>query len=134
MSTPAFPLLDLPSNVLLGVFARLPELADARALSSACRELWAAGAAARTRHVCCAGCGHALLQPAAALTSDTHREAPPLKLPDGASLAVEPQHCTGCRFSGEAPMEVIEALFCLRVGGLQALQACLALLAAWKPC
>ncbi len=168
------PLLDLPPNVLLGVFAELTELADAGeragkadalssgtcsaqwlarqaerwelfhsilfcdargrrpkcnstlhhhphlasavALSSCCRELRALGGAARRRHLCCAACGHALCDAAQALASETHREAPPLRLPDGTGVALDPQHCTGCRLSQEQPLEALETLLFLRVG------------------
>ncbi|PRW57347.1 yippee-like protein [Chlorella sorokiniana] len=109
------PLLELPPNALLGVFAELKELADAVALSSCCRELWALGGAARRRHLCCAACGHALCEAAQVLSSEAHREAPALRLPDGTSVAADPQHCTGCRLSEEQPLEALEVLLFLRV-------------------
>ena len=84
------------------------------ALSSCCRELRALGAAARRRHLCCAACGHVLCDAAQALTSETHREAPALRLPDGDSVALDPLHCTGCTLSGEQPLEALETLLCLR--------------------
>lgn len=84
------------------------------ALSSCCRELRALGVTARRRHLCCAACGHALCDAAQALTSETHREAPALRLPDGESMALDPLHCTGCRLSEEQPLEALETLLYLR--------------------
>ena len=113
-----FPLLDLPSAALLGVFTRLPDLRDAVALSLTCRELHALGTAARRRHLCCAACGHAVLQPAAALASDAHRSAPPLRLPDGATWAVEEEHAVpGCALGEERQLAAFEAIYSLRVRG-----------------
>lgn len=113
-----FPLLDLPSPALLSVFASLPDLRDAVALSQACKELHVLGAAARRRHLCCAACGHAVLQPAAAFASDDHRSAPALRLPDGETWAVEEQHALpGCTLGPERRLDMFEAFYSLQVRG-----------------
>lgn len=112
----ALPLLDLPSPALLSVYAGLPDLRDSVALSLACKELHTLGAAARRRHLCCAACGHAVLQPTVALTSDAHRSAPPLRLPDGEAWAVEEQHALpGCRLGEERRLEMFEVFYSLQV-------------------
>lgn len=119
MASPfSFPLLDLPSAALLHVFSHVRELRDAVALSLACKELWALGGPARRRHVCCAACGHAVLQAAVAFASDTHRDAPHLSLPDGDSWGVDVEHMApGCTLGEEQELDMFEMLFALRVGG-----------------
>lgn len=133
----SLPFLALPSLALLAVFTRLQaSLRDVVALSSTCRELWSLGAAARRRHVCCAACGHRLLQASLALASDTHRQAPPHpRLPDGPAWAVDVEHALaphgGCVL-GEAELVREADAYFVRVRGLHRGAALLGL--PWTRC
>ena len=116
MRPPGFPLLALPHPALVNIFSALAELADSVALSSCNKELWALGAAARRRYLCCAACGARAVEPSAAFNTDTFRHAPPLALADGASYAVDKEHVeAGCTLGEDLPLLSYTTLNSLRV-------------------
>ncbi|KAL4452153.1 hypothetical protein ABPG75_007815 [Micractinium tetrahymenae] len=104
--------MALPPACLLGVFEALGgSLADAVALSLCCKELYELGTAARRRLLCCAACGHAVLDAAAVFSSGTLRDSPRLDLPDSDSYATVPvlfclRTVLGVRRAGDPGFEV----------------------------